>query len=121
MDTTVQTVATEPTTEQQPTKAKKARKSFTFGFAGPDGASLKLVLKLNKAGGATTYASHKPKGGKSTRGATEQHATLEKAEVALKKLVEKATKLGWERKERKGFQKTPDAFTEIPAAAKAKK
>jgi hypothetical protein len=110
-------------TEQPEPKAKKPRRTFSFGLRAMDGAGLRITLKLKKDGTATTWATHKPKGGKGVRGATEQHATQEKAKAAMEKLVERALAKGWERKVRTGFAAKPDAFdaANLPAPVKGKK
>jgi hypothetical protein len=108
--------------EQAAKPAKKPRRTVSVGFSGPEGASLRISLRISKDGkSATTWASHKAsKAAKSTRGATQNHATLAVAEEAFGKLAEKALKLGWVRRERKGFVRQPDGFTEIPTPVKAK-
>src|SRR5574340_138610 len=110
------------TTTEQP-KAKKTRRSVSVGFRATDGASLRVSLKIGKDGTWRTWASHRPKNGKSLRGATQHHATLKEAEAAMGKLIEKAVKLGWQKRERIGFVAKPDAFdvAGLPSPAKAKK
>lgn len=122
MSTQVVAGPVETKTEQPVEQPKKAKRAASVGFRGPDGTSLRLSWKVRKDGSVQTWATHKPKkDGKSVRGATEQHATLDVAEKAMAKLIEKALKLGWVRRERKVFASKPDAFTALPAPAKGKK
>ena len=114
-----QAIGTEQVTEQKP-KAKRPRRTVSVGFRGPDGGSLRVSLRIAKDGKAwTTWVSHKPKSGQSTRGATEKHTSLDKAEGAMSRAIEKAVRLGWERRVRKGFEAKPDAFdlSSMPPAA----
>jgi hypothetical protein len=120
--TTVATVEPAPTQEQP--KVKKPRRTVSVGFSGPEGASLRISLRISKDGkSATTWVSHKAsKGAKSTRGATQTHASLAEAEKAVGALAAKALAKGWEKKVRVGFVRAPDAFdvASLPAPVKAK-
>ena len=106
-------------------KQRRQRKTFSVAMQGPDGAVLRVSLRIRKDGTTETWVSHKPKGGKSVRGASQKHANTEAAHKAMESLVEKALKMGWEKKVRVGFQRKPDAFgmanLPAPAAPKAKK
>jgi hypothetical protein len=105
----------------------KAPRSFSTTLHGADGATLRIMALKRADGSAITFAVHTVKDGKkrkNTRGATEQHPSLDKAKVAMEKLAATALKAGWVKKERAGgFARKPDAFTSssLPAAKASKK
>ena len=70
--------------------------------------------------GAETFVTTTDTNKVTTRGMTESHPSFEVAKAAIAASAEKATKLGWVRKEAgRGFVAMPDAFSELPKAPKA--
>ena len=112
-----------PETTDTTTTAKtpKPQQSATITLNGADGATLQLVAE-RKGDAARTYVITTGADKKSQRGMTEPHATFEAAKAATEKMAKAAEKLGWKRRAaRKGFTPKPDAFSTLPAPAKAKK
>jgi len=72
--------------------------------------------------GAETFVTTTDANKKTERGMTENHPSFEVAKAHIAASAEKATKLGWVRKEAgRGFVAKPDAFSELPKVPKAKK
>ncbi len=98
----------------QTAEVKKQRRTFGVRLHGPKKATLRIAARLKRDGTAVTHVIHSVPGAggkrQNTRGATATHADLEKAQAAMEKLIADALKLGWIRKERKGFAAQPDAF-----------
>jgi hypothetical protein len=105
----------------------RAPRTFSVGFHGADGATLRITATARRDGTATTRAAHTTRDGKRkavTYGATEKHADMEAARAAVRLLAAEAAKRGWSRQGGGGFKAKPDAFDagHLPAAApKAKR
>ncbi len=127
----------EPTKESTPATLasspapKRARRSWALRFDAADGSALTIRASRNRDGSARTEVSHgtapDPKTRKrtTTRGATEQHATMEAATKRQSELAAQATKLGWRQREVRGggFVRRADAFdaAHLPAPGKSAK
>jgi hypothetical protein len=122
------TPTTTPAAPAAAAVAAKPARSFSVTLHGADGAILRLMAVRKSDGSATTYALHVTKDAKgkrhSQRGASEQHASFDRAKAALTKLATAAASRGWKRGERRGgFVPRPDSFSvaNLPAAAAAEK
>jgi hypothetical protein len=105
--------------------APKAPRSYSTTLGAADGTTTLRLMALRRSdGSAITFAIHTTVDGKKrkhTRGATETHASLDRAKVAMEKLAVTAIKAGWIRKERTGgFVRKPDSFdaAHLPAPGK---
>ncbi len=108
---------------------KRARRSWALRFDAADGSTLTIRATRNSDGSARTEVSHgsaadpKTKKRTTTRGATEQHATMEAATKRQGELAAQATKLGWRQREARGggFVRRADAFdaAHLPAPGRA--
>jgi hypothetical protein len=83
------------------------------------GASMLMLTATAKAdGSAVTHVTTKTEG-KTTRGMTEIHESMDKAKAHLATLAKKAEsdKFGWQRRTNQ-MARRPDAFSELPKAPK---
>lgn len=110
MSTQIQT-----TQVTKPEEVKKERKSWSVRLEDGSGSMLRVAASKRGDGTARTQVIHTTRDGKkkvNTRGATEQHATLELAKTAQAKIVAKAVAMGWRKTEtRRGFEAKPDQFS----------
>lgn len=82
------------------------------------GSTLAFLATRKGDGSAVTTVTTKDADKKATRGMTETHANMAAAKAHLATLVEKAAKLGWQRRMAPGAAPKPDAFKELPKAPK---
>jgi hypothetical protein len=93
----------------------KEPRTMTVTLVGEGGKVLRVTASRRRDGWSTfAVERRKASDGKKTseRGATERHADLAAARVAMDRIVAEAAKRGWVRSERRGgFAPRPDAFS----------
>jgi hypothetical protein len=102
-------MATQLTEVTQKPKGPREVRSFGVRLVGDKDELLHLVAHKTKTGWRTEAVHHLGKG-KRSRGATQQHATIDQARAAVEKLASAAEKAGWKRKTGRSFERVPDAF-----------
>jgi hypothetical protein len=114
---TVETVKAPPV-ESKPAAPKVPKEQKSFSQRLVSGQETLLIIATKTATGYRTEVIHRV-GKKNSRGATQEHATIEQARATISRAVADAKKSGWQVPAGKaGFHRPPDQFVTLPKPAK---